>query len=213
MEDIAKNIDHTLLKQDATKEELINLCHEAIKYGFKGVCVYPKDLKVVIPELKDSKVLPIAVVDFPKGDSSPKDKAHDAKKAVDLGAKEIDMVIDVLALKDKNFKLVYDGIKAVVDAAKCPVKVIIETCYLNYNEKVIACALSDMAGAKFVKTSTGFGKGGATVEDVLLMRKIVSDHVQVKASGGIRTYEKAIEMIDAGADRIGTSQSVNIITS
>lgn len=213
MQDIAKYIDHTLLKPDASKDELINLCKEALKYGFKGVCVYPKDLPIVTKELKGSKVLPVAVIDFPSGEASPKEKAQETKKAIELGAKEIDMVMDVLALKDKKYHKVYDGIKAVVDVANCPVKVIIETCYLNYNEKVIACALAEMAGAKFVKTSTGFGKGGATVEDVLLMRKIVSDDIQVKASGGIRSYETAIEMIDAGADRIGTSQSVKIITA
>ena len=150
-------------------------------------------------------------MDFPSGEASPKEKATEALDAINKGADEIDFVVDVLALKDQDYKKVFDGIKSVVDVAKhLPVKVIIETFYLNDYEKIIACSLAKAAGAKFVKTSTGI-KGGATAEDVSLMKKIVGENMFVKASGGIKTLEDAILMIDAGASRIGTSKSLELI--
>lgn len=212
MNNIAEYIDHTLLKMDASDQEIEKICDEAIKYGFKGVCVFPKFLALVTKKLKNKKPLPITVVDFPLGNKSPIEKKEEAKKAIEMGAKELDMVMNVMALKDKNYKLVYDGILAVVDVAKdIPVKVIIETCYLNDIEIVSACTIAKLAGAKFVKTSTGFGKSGAKVEDVFLMKKVVGDDMGVKASGGIKTTEMAKMMIEAGATRIGTSSSIQIL--
>ncbi|MBN2478865.1 MAG: deoxyribose-phosphate aldolase [Parachlamydiales bacterium] len=213
MDKIAKFIDHTLLKKDLKKEDIKKLCEEAIKYGFKGVCIYPEYLKIAKQYLNEKGPILISVVDFPTGDKSPDEKAIEAKKVKDDGAEEIDMVIDVLALKDKNYKKVFEGISKVVKAVSpIPVKVIIETCYLNYNEKVIAATLSKLAGAKFVKTSTGFAKSGATSQDVFLLKQVVGDDVEVKASGGIKNFEDANMMIQAGATRLGTSCSVKIIS-
>lgn len=212
MNNIAEYIDHTLLKMDATPQEIEKVCYEAIKYGFKSVCVFPQFLPIVTKKLKNKKPLPITVVDFPLGNRTPLEKRQEAKKAIEMGAKELDMVLNVMALKDKNFELVFDGIKAVVDEAnEIPVKVIIETCYLNDIEIVIACTLAKLAKAKFVKTSTGFAKGGAKVENVFLMKNVVGDDMGVKASGGIKTFEMAKMMIDAGATRIGTSSSIQIL--
>ena len=212
MINLAKYIDHTFLKKDAQEKEINKVCDEAIKYNFKALCVYPEFLPLVCKRLKKTKILPITVIDFPGGDKSPEEKVKEAKKAVLLGAKEIDMVIDVLALKDKNYLKVFEGIKKVVDACKkIPVKVIIETCYLNKTEIVIASALAKLAKASFVKTSTGFGKHGAKPEDVFLIKEIVGEDMQVKASGGIKTYENAILMINAGASRLGTSSSIVLL--
>jgi len=212
MNEIASFIDHTFLKTNANKEEVEKVCDEALRYGFKAVCVFPQHLEIIVNKLKDTKVLPITVVDFPLGDKTPLEKAQLAKKAVDLGAQELDMVIDVLALKDRKYQLVLDGIKAVVDVAKSiPVKVILETCYLNPYEIAVACSLAKLGGAKFVKTSTGFAKEGANIADVFLMKNIVGDDMQVKASGGIKTLAEAQMMIDAGATRLGTSSSLQIL--
>jgi len=212
MNNIAGYIDHTFLKMNATDEEIEKVCDEAIRYNFKTVCVFPKFLNIVTKKLKNKKPLPITVIDFPLGNKTPLEKKHETKKAVEYGAQELDMVINVLALKDKNYKLVYNGIKTVVDEANgFLVKVIIETCYLNDIEIVAACTLAKLAGAKFVKTSTGFAKAGAKVEDVFLMKNASGDDMQVKASGGIKTYEVARMMIDAGATRIGTSSSLEIL--
>jgi deoxyribose-phosphate aldolase len=210
---LAGMIDHTLLKPDASKEELIQVCQEAKEFNFATVCVNSSNIPLVARQLKGTSVKPIAVVGFPLGAASSQAKAFEAKEAIRAGAQEIDMVINIGALKSKDYSLVYEDIKTVVEAAKPhKVKVILETANLNNEEKVIGCALSKTAGAAFVKTSTGFGKGGATVEDVELMRRVVGSDMEVKASGGIRTKEDAAKMIAAGADRIGASASVAIVT-
>jgi deoxyribose-phosphate aldolase len=210
---LAGKIDHTLLKPDASREELIKICEEAKQFNFATVCVNSSNIPLVARQLKGTPVKPIAVVGFPLGAASTQSKAFEAKEAIRAGAQEIDMVINIGALKSKDYKLVYEDIKAVVEAsAPHKVKVILETSSLNDEEKVIGCTLAKTAGAAFVKTSTGFGKGGATVEDVALMRRIVGSDMEVKASGGIRTQEDAEKMIKAGADRIGASASVAIVT-
>jgi deoxyribose-phosphate aldolase len=210
---LAGMIDHTLLKPDASREELIKICEEAKQFNFATVCVNSSNIPLVARELKGTPVKPIAVVGFPLGAASTQSKAFEAKEAIRAGAQEIDMVINIGALKSKDYKLVYDDIKTVVEAsAPHKVKVILETSSLDDQEKVVGCALAKTAGAAFVKTSTGFGKGGATVEDVALMRRVVGSDMEVKASGGIRTQEDAEKMIKAGADRIGASASVAIVT-
>ncbi len=212
MDNIAEYIDHTFLKMNATKQEIEKVCDEAIKYGFKSVCVFPKFLPIITKKLKNKKPLAITVIDFPLGNKTPLEKKQEAKIAMENCAQELDMVMDVMALKDKNYELVFEGIKAVVDEAKNAfVKVIIETCYLNDIEIVSACTISKLAKAKFVKTSTGFAKEGAKVEKVFLMKCVVGDDMGVKASGGIRTYQMAKMMIDAGATRLGTSSSIQIL--
>ncbi|MFT3839966.1 MAG: deoxyribose-phosphate aldolase [Myxococcaceae bacterium] len=211
--DIAPYIDHTLLKADATREEVLKLCDEARKYGFATVCLNSVNIGTAARALHGSKVLPIAVVGFPLGASMPSAKAFETREAVRCGAREIDTVINIGALKTRDYALVLADLEAVVQAAKpWPVKVILETSQLSNEEKVIGCALSKAAGAAFVKTSTGFGGGGATAEDVALMRKVVGDELGVKASGGVRTTEDAMKMIAAGANRIGASASVAIVT-
>jgi deoxyribose-phosphate aldolase len=211
--DLAAKIDHTLLKPDASREQLTTLCEEARQYNFATVCVNSSNIPLVARLLKGSPVKPIAVVGFPLGAASSQSKAFEAKEAIRAGALEIDMVVNIGALKSQDYKLVYEDIKAVVEASRPhKLKVIIETAQLNDEEKIIACALSKTAGAAFVKTSTGFGGGGATVEDIMLMRRIVGSDMEVKASGGIRTQEDAKKMIEAGADRIGASASVAIVT-
>jgi len=211
--DLAGKIDHTMLNPDASKEELTKLCKEAREYSFATVCVNSANIPLVAELLKGSSVKPIAVVGFPLGAGSSQSKAFEAIEAIKAGAEEIDMVINIGALKSKAYKLVYNDIKTVVDASQPhKVKVIIETAQLSAEEKVIACALSKTADAAFVKTSTGFGGGGATVEDIELMRRIVGADMEVKASGGIRTQEDAKKMINAGADRVGASASVAIVT-
>lgn len=210
---LAKMIDHTLLKPDASREQLIKICEEAKQFNFATVCVNSSNIPLVARQLKGTPVKPIAVVGFPLGAASSQSKAFEAKEAIRAGAQEIDMVINIGALKSKDYILVYEDIKAVVEASvPHKVKVILETSNLDDEEKVVGCALAKTAGAAFVKTSTGFGKGGATVEDIALMRRIVGSDMEVKASGGIRTQEDAEKMIEAGADRIGASASVAIVT-
>lgn len=210
---MASMIDHTLLAPDATREELLKVCNEAKEYHFATVCVNSSNIPLVARQLKGSGVKAIAVVGFPLGAATPQAKAFEAKEAIRAGAEEIDMVINIGAIKSKDYKTVYEDICQVVTASKPhKVKVIIETSNLNYEEKVAACVLAKTAGAAFVKTSTGFGKGGATVEDITLMRKIVGDDMEVKASGGIRTKEDAEAMVKAGANRIGASASIAIVT-
>lgn len=210
---LARMIDHTLLKPEATREELTKICEEAIKYHFATVCVNSSNIPFVARMLKGSDVKPIAVVGFPLGAATTQSKCFEAREAIKAGAEEIDMVINIGALKSKNYKVVYDDIKQVVDASRPhKVKVIIEASNLGSDEKIIACALSKTAEAAFVKTSTGFGSGGATVEDIALMRRIVGEDMEVKASGGIRTKEDAEAMVKAGANRIGASASVAIVT-
>jgi deoxyribose-phosphate aldolase len=212
-QDIAPFIDHTLLKPDATTAEVVKLCEEAKKYGFATVCVNSINVGTAARALAGSSVLPIAVVGFPLGAALPSAKAFETREAVRCGAKEIDMVMNIGALKSKDYALVLKDIELVVDAAKpWPVKVILETSQLTTEEKIIGCALSKAAGAAFVKTSTGFSTGGATAEDIALMRRIVGDDMGVKASGGVRSTEDALNMITAGANRIGASASVAIVT-
>lgn len=210
---LARYIDHTLLKPEATREQLTQICKEAMQHGFATVCVNAVNVPFVARQLSGSSVKCIAVVGFPLGASTPSSKAFEAREAVRAGAQEIDMVINIGALKSRDLALVYQDIAAVVEASRpYKVKVILETSKLNEEEKVIACALSKAARAHFVKTSTGFGGGGATVDDVALMRRVVGEDMEVKASGGIRNRETAEKMVQAGANRIGASASVAIVT-
>jgi deoxyribose-phosphate aldolase len=209
---VAPIIDHTILKPDATKDELRKVCDEARRFGFATVCVNSANVRFVSACLEGSSVLPIAVVGFPLGAATMGAKSFETREAIRNGAKEIDMVINIGALKSKDYKYVLDDIKSVVDAAgSIPVKVILETSMLDRDQKVIACALAKSAGAAFVKTSTGFGGGGATPEDVALMRQVVGEDMGVKASGGVRTIDDAERVIQAGASRIGASSSVAIV--
>ncbi|AIF69292.1 deoxyribose-phosphate aldolase [Palaeococcus pacificus DY20341] len=212
--DIARYIDHTNLRAYATKEDIIKLCEEAKKYGFYAVCVNPYRVKLAKEQLEGSDVKVATVIGFPLGATPTEVKVFEAKKALEDGAEELDMVLNIGALKDGNYEYVKNDIAEIVKVAHergALVKVIIETCYLTDEEKEIACKLAMEAGADFVKTSTGFGSGGATIEDVKLMRKVVGDKLGVKASGGIRTYEQAKAMIEAGATRIGTSSGIKIV--
>lgn len=212
-ESVAQLIDHTLLKPNVTQDQLAKVCEEAIKWNFATVCVNAVNIPFVARQLDGSGVVPIAVVGFPLGASTGSAKAFEAREAIRNGAREIDTVINIGALKSKDYGLVADDLCKVVNASKpYPVKVILETTQLTENEKIIGCALSKAAGAAFVKTSTGFGGGGATIEDVTLMREIVGDDMQVKASGGVRSREDLQNMVKAGADRIGASASVAIVT-
>lgn len=210
---IAGMIDHTLLKPNALKEEITKLTEEAKKYEFASVCVNPTWVKYAAEQLSGTNVKVCTVIGFPLGASTSAVKAFETKDAIANGATEVDMVINIGALKDKQDDLVLNDIKAVVEAAgeKALVKVIIETCLLSDEEKVRACELAVQAGADFVKTSTGFSTGGATPEDVALMRKTVGDQAGVKASGGVRSLEDMKAMIEAGANRIGASSGVNIM--
>jgi len=209
---IAKTIDHTILKPTATAEQVRELCAEARTNHFASVCVNPCWVPLVAKELNNSDVLVCTVIGFPLGANPTDIKVEETKWAVKNGAQEVDMVINIGALKGGDYKGVEEDIRAVVKAAgKATVKVIIETCFLSNDEKRIACEAAMKAGAHFVKTSTGFGTGGATVEDVKLMRKTVGESMKVKASGGIRSYHDAIAMLEAGADRIGTSSGVAIV--
>lgn len=212
---ISKYIDHTILKPDATREDIKKICEEAKKYDFASVCVNQYYTKYVSEQLEGTNVKTCVVVGFPLGATSYSVKAYETKMAIQDGAQEIDMVINIGALKNKEYDIVYKDIKAVVDEAnkKALVKVILETCLLTEEEKVKACELSVKAGADFVKTSTGFSSGGATIEDIKLMKNTVKDEALVKASGGIRDYDTAIAVINAGADRIGASSGVKIVTN
>ncbi len=207
-------IDHTLLKPDATQDEIAQLCYEARKHDFASVCVNPSYVKLCSDLLKGSDVLVCTVVGFPLGATSPESKAFEAQKAVRDGATEVDMVINVGALKSRDYEAVerdIAGIARASHAGNAILKVIIEAALLSDEEKVAACQLAKVAGADYVKTSTGFGPGGATVEDVQLMRRVVGSGMGVKAAGGIKTREDAERMIAAGASRIGASASVKIV--
>lgn len=210
---IAKTIDHTILKPNVTDAEVIKVCDEAKEYGFFSVCVNPYFVPLVAEQLKGRDVKVTSVIGFPLGANTSIIKAAEAKQAVEDGANEIDMVINVSALKDGKYDFVQSDIKAVVDAiaGKAILKVILETCLLTKDEIVKASELSKAAGANFVKTSTGFSTGGATEEDVKLMKQTVGDALEVKASGGVRDFETAKKMIEAGATRIGASASVDIV--
>lgn len=206
-----KLFDHTILKADATREMVERVCREAREHHFMSVCVNSYYTGFVADELQGSDVRVCTVVGFPLGQMSTKAKAAETRSAVEDGADEIDMVINVGALKGRDDAVVFEDIRAVRKACEGKVlKVIIETCLLNEEEKVRACRLAMEAKADFVKTSTGFSTGGATKEDVALMRKTVGDTMGVKASGGIRDKEKAVEMLEAGADRLGTSATIAI---
>ncbi len=210
--DIAQLIDQSLLKPDVTEEDVRNLCEEAKQYGFASVFINPFWVPLAVQLLKDSPVRVGTVAGFPLGASTTATKVFQAKEAISKGADEIDMVMNVGALKSGDDKTVGEDIEAVVDAAGGKtVKVILETCLLSQSEKVRAALLAKKAGAHFVKTSTGFASGGATVEDVALLRKTVGEDMGVKASGGIRDLETVRKLIDAGATRIGTSSGVDII--
>lgn len=212
---LAKYIDHTLLKANATPEQIAKICEEARTYDFASVCVNSCYAGLVTELLKGSDVKTCCVVGFPLGAMLPAAKAFETSAAIEAGATEIDTVINVGALKAGNTQFVQEDIEAVVKAAKgkAIVKVIIETCLLTDEEKVTACLLAKAAGADFVKTSTGFSTAGATVADVALMKKTVGDEMQVKAAGGIRDYETAMAMIQAGADRIGASAGIAIVSA
>ena len=209
---IADYIDHTILKADATEEEVKKYCSEAREYKFHSICVNSCHAALVSRELAGTGITTCCVVGFPLGAMITEAKAFEAKAAVAAGAGEIDMVINIGALKDRNYDFVREDIRAVTEAAKpAIVKVNIETCLLTDEEKVKACELSEEAGAHFVKTSTGFSSGGAKVEDVKLMKKTVGDRLKVKASGGIHTPEFARELIAAGADRLGVSAGTKVL--
>lgn len=208
----SKYFDHTILKADAKKEDIEKICKEAIEYNFASVCVNSYWTGYVAQLLKNSDVSVCTVVGFPLGAMSTKAKAYETSCAVEDGADEIDMVINVGELKAGNLEAVFEDIKAVRGQCEGKIlKVIIETCYLTEDEKKTACELAVKAKADFVKTSTGFGCGGATVEDVALMKRVVSGKAKVKASGGIRNSQTAKAMIEAGADRLGTSATIAIV--
>lgn len=211
--DVAKMIDHTLLKPDATSGQIKKICEEAKDHSFASVCVNPTWVKFCHNELQGTTVKVCTVIGFPLGSTTTETKAFETKNAIDNGADEVDMVINISALKNNDYKLVEEDIRAVVEVAngKALTKVIIETSLLTDEEKVHACELAVKAGADFVKTSTGFSTGGATAEDIMLMRKTVGPDIGVKASGGVRSAEDAQQMIDAGATRIGASSGVAIV--
>lgn len=210
---IEKLIDHTLLKSDASAEQIKKICAEARQYGFMSVCVNPARVELVHKELEGSGVKTCCVIGFPLGATLSSVKAFEAQEAIKLGAEEVDMVINIGAVKDGNWELVESDICAVVEAAsgKALVKVIIETCLLTDEEKIKACECAMRAKADFVKTSTGFSAAGATEHDVKLMRSVVGDSMGVKASGGVRTPEDAEKFIAAGASRLGTSNGVKLL--
>ncbi len=212
--DLAKYIDHTLLKPEATKDEITKLCEEAKKYVFASVCIHPSYVPLSAKLLRDTPVKVCTVIGFPLGATSTATKAFEAEHALRDGAKEVDMVINVGMLKSGDYDYVENDMFAVVTTARrygALSKVIIETALLTDEEKIKACLLAKSAGADFVKTSTGFAKGGATVGDIALMRKVVGSAMGVKASGGVRTREEALAMVASGADRIGASASVKIV--
>ncbi len=211
---IANRIDHTLLKPDCSPRDIENLCADAIHFGFRAVCVYPAFIPLVVQQLSGSPVIPCTVAGFPHGASLPEVKAFEAKSAAQEGAREVDMVMAIWAVKSRLYQAAGHEIRSVVDAvgSDCAVKVILETCLLSPEEITTACQLAVDNGAAFVKTSTGFSTGGATVRDVTLMRQTVGSAIGVKASGGIRTAADAMAMIRAGANRIGTSAGRQIVT-
>ncbi len=213
--DIASMIDHTLLRPEATVHDIERLCHEARQYGFASVCINPSYVPLCVRLLHGSSVRVCTVIGFPLGATSTAAKVAEAQQALHDGASELDMVLHIGKLKEKDYQYVEQDITAVVHVAhrhQALVKVILETCLLSEEEKIGACAIAKQAGADFVKTSTGCGKSGATVEDVTLMRRVVGSDMGVKASGGIRSHTEALAMIRAGANRIGASASVKIVS-
>lgn len=209
---LAKMMDHTILKATATPEQVENICREALEIGAASVCINPCNIEQTKKLLAGSDVKVCTVIGFPLGANTTAVKKYETRDAIERGAEEVDMVINVGALLAGDTDTVYEDIRGVVEAADGTlVKVIIETCYLNDEQKRTACELAMKAGADFVKTSTGFGSGGAVAHDVELMRSVVGDRMRVKASGGIRSYKDAMEMVEASADRLGVSASIAIL--
>ena len=210
---INKLIDHTALKPNTNKKSILKLIAEAKTYDFASVCVNPCWVALAHQELKNTDVKVCTVIGFPLGANTTEVKVFETKDAIEKGAQEIDMVINIAMLKDKEYDYVENEIHQIVEAAKdkAIVKVIIETCLLTDEEKIKACELSQKAGADFVKTSTGFSTGGATVHDIALMRKTVGAEMGVKASGGVHTHEEALAMVEVGATRIGASAGVKLL--
>jgi len=209
---LASKIDHTLLKPTATQEQYLKLCQQAQDYKLFSVCVPAFFVPLATQKLSGSSVCVCSVVGFPLGYEATEAKTVQTQLAIRQGAKEVDMVINLAALKSQQWSVVQEDIQKVVQVASGKiVKVILETCYLSHEEIIKACEISLKAGAHFVKTSTGFGSGGATLEQIKLMKSVVGQSAQVKASGGISNFKAAMAMIEAGADRLGTSQSVNIL--
>ncbi|WP_320169328.1 deoxyribose-phosphate aldolase [Maridesulfovibrio sp.] len=214
IENLAGYIDHTLLDVSAGHADIERLCNEALEYGFASVCVHPCHIVQAAGILEGSSIKVCSVIGFPCGSNMPDVKMLEAMRAVAKGAQELDMVVNISALKAGDRKAFMQDIFMTVEGAgDAPVKAIIETGLLDGEEKKLACELAVTAGASFVKTCTGFGPGGATVDDIRLMRSIVGDSIGVKASGGIRTFEQACELLNAGASRLGTSSSVKIVGS
>ena len=213
MIEISKLIDHTNLKQDAIKSEITQLCEQAITFGFASVCVNPVHVELVSSILKDEIPKTCTVIGFPLGADSVEMKFAETRFLVHQGAEELDMVMNMGAFKEEEFELIYEEIGQVIDASdgRC-VKVIIETCLLTKEEKILASNMVKNSGADFIKTSTGYSIGGATIDDVRLIRETVGGELGVKASGGIKTLVDVKQMIDAGADRVGTSSAVEIVS-
>ena len=209
---LSKYIDHTLLKANATKEQIIKLCSEAKEYDFKTVCVNPSYIPLCKEELANSDVMLCTVIGFPLGQMTTEAKVFETKHAIEIGADEVDMVLNIGKLKDQDYTYVTNEIRAIKEACgeHC-LKVIIETCLLTDDEKVMACKCILDAGADFVKTSTGFSTSGATFEDVDLLKKTVGDKCFVKAAGGVKTHDDFLKMIELGADRIGTSSGTKLL--
>ena len=211
--ELARILDHTVIKPDTTREQVVQLCREAKEHGFGVVCVAGAWIEVAVEQLAGSECKVASIVGFPHGNALSAAKADEAARAVDAGARELDMVLHVGALRSGAHDAVLGDIRGVVDAAPgVVVKVILETALLTDDQKVLACRIAEDAGAAFVKTSTGFCGGGATLDDVRLMRSTVGDRLGVKASGGIGNYEQAVAMVQAGATRIGCSASLAIVS-
>lgn len=210
--DLARLIDHTLLKSETKIEDIKKLCEEALKYQFYSVCINPCYVKTAKEFLKNSDIKICTVISFPLGASTIKTKIYEATEAIENGADEIDMVMNIGMFKSNRYEYIYEEISLIKKAIEYRIlKVIIETSILSEEEKIKASEIIKKSGANFVKTSTGFSQGGATKEDVLLIRKSVGDNFGIKASGGIKTYQQAVELIKAGATRIGSSSSVKIM--
>jgi deoxyribose-phosphate aldolase len=212
--ELAGYIDHTLLKPEAIESQFEQLCNEAVKYKFKSVCVNSSWVPFIAKKLRGTGIIVCSVIGFPLGGMDTRSKAFEARSAIASGATELDMVINVGALKSGNLKLVEEDIRAIKRACRSTtlLKVILETGLLTEAEKILACEISKKAGADYVKTSTGFAGSGATVQDIALMRRIVGPAMGVKASGGIKTFEQAVALINAGASRLGCGASVEVIT-
>ncbi len=212
--ELNSKIEHTILKADTSEKEVETLCNEAIKYNFFGVCVPPYFVKQASLLLKDSKLKIVTVVGFPLGYNTTPAKVEEARKAMDEGAHEVDMVLNVAALKKEDLNFVLNDIQSVttlVQLKGCKVKVIIETALLTKEEKIEACKICAKVGVDFVKTSTGFASSGAKVEDIELMRATLPSTIKIKASGGIKTKQQAVDLLKAGADRLGTSAGPSLI--